>query len=134
MPRIKNITEIADPTQPAAEGNYTVEIVAATDEISKNTNAEMIRVQLRITAAEDSENESHVGKTFFDYVVYGGDAPSNYSLWRLRQYATAAGLDPADFDTEALVGTELDAYVKVREGDEQYGPSNQIGRLLVDVD
>lgn len=134
MPKIPNINEIANPYDPAEEGNYSLTIRDAEDTTSKAGDA-MIVVVVEITAAEEADNEQYVGKQIRDYLVYGSTEPSNFTLHRLKQYAVAAGLDPTDFEATDLIGAELEGQIRVRPGNEEYpDPSNQVGRLFVDVD
>lgn len=132
MPKIKQITDVENPFDPAADGIYTVEIDSAEDVISSK-GLDMLKVKHRIVAAEDADNEAHVGKTLYDYNVWGGPEPSKFALFRIKQYATAAGVDPADFDAEELIGTQLEVEIRIREATDEYPASNEIKRVLVEA-
>lgn len=135
MPRINmpDLGQIADPFAVAPAGTYRLRIADVVDSPAKS-GAPMLKFMLTIVGGDAPDANDHAGKNIFDYVVYGtsddGRAPSNLSLWRLRSYCEAAGVEPTDFDPAELLNAEVDAEVAVEPGTDEYpNESNRIAKV-----
>ncbi len=116
-----DVADLKDPFAPAPEDRYTVEVTEYSDDDSK-AGDEMH--YFRLTIIGDSE---FAGKHTRCYHTMSEKA-KEYSLWAIRSYAMAAGLDLKKVfkDPSILVGSTFDVQLSVSPGEGDYGPSNNV--------
>lgn len=121
MARINiDVSNAPDPFAVAPAGTYALRVAEVSLGETKETNKPMLKVQYEIVG--DDENQ---GKRIFDNLVLD----SRFAKFRLKQLCEIAGEDPADPDTDNLVGTEFEAEVEVDET-EQYGEQNRVRKIF----
>jgi len=115
-----DLTDVADPFDPAPAGRYTVQCTEAEEKPSKS-GERMIRFVFQII-----EDEDNAGKNIFEYCMLEGKGKSG-GLWRMKQICEAAGLDiKGGWDLSEFVSASFDVEISVEPGQGEYGPSNRI--------
>lgn len=122
-----DVADLKDPFEPAPEDRYTIEVTEYSDDPSK-AGDEMHFYMFKIIG--DTEE---AGKNVRNYHVMSERA-KKYSLWSMRNYAVAAGMDIQDMfnDPSSLVGATFDVQLDIQPGDGDYGPSNNVTQVYTD--
>jgi len=115
-----NLADIKDPFSPIDRGRYTIQCTEAEDTTSK-AQERMLKLTFQVVG-----HAEFAGRNIFEYLMLEGKgAPGG--LWRLRQYAEAAGIDiNSSWELTSLQGQNFDVEVAVEPGSGQYGPSNRV--------
>lgn len=113
------------------KGPYTLRVsgLEVRDVVAKGINRKVMDIQLRIT---DSGLVNPKGIRYSIWLPDASDTPEqrNASLGKVVRFKKAIGDDtPGGISKSAATGAEFQALLKVRE-DEEYGPSNEIARIL----
>lgn len=108
-----------------AVGDYDAEIVKVEHTFNKNKK-HMLKVQLKVEAAYDEENEKSVGRTLFDnwnFTQEGGFRPKQFSVATGEELPTMVSKDLLEQWAEKITGTHVGLSVTHREYNGQTQPS-----------
>jgi len=129
-----NLADIADPNQPAPEGEYPMQCESVEATHSSAKGEEMLAFQHIIAGTGED-----AGKRVFDYVMLEGKGAS-FGLFKIRQLSEACGVnlkktsvaniyeDPMKY----FAGKTFTAYLGIRIGEGEYAgrDSNTVERVL----
>jgi hypothetical protein len=141
-----NFAGVPEPKKwtPAPSGEYVLELVEATDGITKsgpNAGAENTALKFEIVDCE-GDLEEYNGRTLYAYATYGeGGLPVVKSMLRAfgAEVSDEEGAEDLEWDWDELLGQKLRAKIRSvgarRDKDDpskEYGPRNVIQKYLYD--
>lgn len=111
----KNLQDVTSTFEPLDPAEYEFEIKKVEQKVGQSSGKPYLNIELECL------DEDYSGRRVFDRCSLGEN-----SLWRLKQFAEAAGVDiEEEFDTDDFIGETVSAIVEI-ETSEEYGDKNRV--------
>jgi hypothetical protein len=119
-----DLDEVTSPFTTVPTGTYNLELRSV--ELTKSKKGDPMIKAMSTTIHPETQEAVNI----FDYWMIG----KQDGKFKLKQAIVAKfGAYQKDYTLEELVGATFEAEVEYSEGDGEYGPSNRIKRMLVEV-
>jgi hypothetical protein len=130
-----DFSDVSEPTTVPA-GEYHVRIVNAEEKTAKNGETKYLTVRLEILEGASVSPETLLAAKDLNHTVFlpkGTDTPKQRqnSLWRIKEFCLAFGIDPTN-NMDLAEWRGLTAWAIIAEDeDKQYGMQNNVKKWIV---
>lgn len=113
----KSLADVEDGFELLDPGTYDFRVAKIEQKTGKTSGKAYLNVEL------ECFDEDYLGRRVFDILSLGDS-----SLWRLKAFAVACGVDiEFEFDTDDFIGEECNATIDIEKDDnEEYPDKNRV--------
>ena len=111
----KNLKDVTSNFEPIDPAEYEFEVKKIEEKVGQSSGKPYLSIELECL------DDDFKGRRVFDNISLGEN-----TLWRLKQFAEAAGVDiEEEFDTDDFIGEVVNAVIDIEES-EEYGDKNVV--------